>query len=214
MRHASVTINNDGRQTGSEPQNEGLEAGEAIRAQLYRFLSNLLSAAPGDEMLAAICALSPDQTQFGQAMNKLVDEARDASPQVLASQYQDLFVGVGRGEFVPYGSYYLTGFLNEKPLAKLRDDLVRLGVARDARFKEPEDHIATLMEIMTGLIDGTFGEAQPLDVQKIFFEKHIASWAPYFFEDLSKAKSSKFYAAVGAVGAVFLDIEMQAFEMS
>jgi TorA maturation chaperone TorD len=131
----------------------------------------------------------------------------------VAEEYQSLFVGLVRGELVPYGSYYLTGFLHEKPLAKLRDDLQAFGIARAENVSDPEDHIASLCEVMAGLIDGTFGTPVSLEEQKRFFNTHIRPWAPVFFRDLEAAKVSVLYAAIGSVGRAFLEIEEGAFEM-
>jgi TorA maturation chaperone TorD len=131
----------------------------------------------------------------------------------VAREYQNLFIGVGRGELVPYGSYYITGFLNEKPLARLRNDMGRLGIARRDNVSESEDHIAALCEMMSGLILGDFDGAADLAEQKAFFQAHLAPWVKTFFTDLEGARSSVFYACIGQLGAAFMDVETQAFEM-
>ena len=131
----------------------------------------------------------------------------------VAEEYHDLFIGLARGELIPYGSYYLTGFLHEKPLAKLRQDMGRLGVQRNDSVAEPEDHIASLCEMMAGFIDGSFGRALALDEQKAFFAAHIGNWAPVLFRDMEAAKASVLYATLGSVGRVFLEIEGGAFAM-
>ncbi|MGE0613108.1 MAG: molecular chaperone, partial [Hyphomicrobiales bacterium] len=129
-------------------------------------------------------------------------------------EYHDLFIGEGRGELLPYGSYYLTGFLNEKPLARLRNDMAALGIARDPSVREPEDHIAALLDMMAGLITGEFGDPASVAEQKRFFETHLSSWVDHFFADLEGAKSSVLYAALGTVGRRFIEIEETAFSMS
>ena len=131
----------------------------------------------------------------------------------MAEEFQDLFIGLVRGELVPYGSYYLTGFLHEKPLAKLRRDMSRLGVEREQNVAEPEDHIASLCEMMAGFIDGSLGRPLALEEQKAFFSAHIGSWAPVLFRDMEAAKASILYATLGSVGRVFLEIEERAFAM-
>ncbi|MGB0439652.1 MAG: TorD/DmsD family molecular chaperone, partial [Paracoccaceae bacterium] len=113
-----------------------------------------------------------------------------------------------------YASYYLTGFLNEKPLAQLRQDMTVQGLARSDTVFEPEDNIASLMEMMAAMIVGRFGEPKPIEVQKLFFNKHIAPWAGHFFADLEAAKGSVFYAPVGTVGRALIDIESEAFRMA
>jgi TorA maturation chaperone TorD len=126
-------------------------------------------------------------------------------------EYFDLFVGLGRGELLPYGSYYLTGFLYERPLARLRGDLARLGIARADRQSEPEDSAATLCEIMAALASGSI-EAPP-EAEREIFEKHIAPWMGRFFADLAISEKAQFYARVGALGQTFMEIEAQAFRL-
>mgnify|MGYP000459934995 CR=1 FL=1 len=87
------------------------------------------------------------------------------------------------------------------------------GVTRAANVFEPEDNIASLMEIMGGLTVGRFGAATGLDAQKQFFNKHVGPWAGHFYSDLEAAKNSVLYASVGAVGKVFMEIEREAFRM-
>ena len=122
--------------------------------------------------------------------------------------------GVGHGELQPYASYYLTGFLYERPLANLRGDLLELGVVRRADVHEPEDHVAALCETMAGLITGKFGSSADLSRQRKFFERHIGGWAPRFFEDLERAKSARLYMPVGTIGRMFMEIERVAFSMA
>ncbi len=154
-----------------------------------------------------------DDTPIGQAVGALSRVAAKAIPEEVGREYHDLFIGVGRGELVPFGSYYLTGFLNEKPLARLRSEMSRLGIERRNDVSEPEDHIAAVCEMMAGLIVGDFNEALSLEEQKKFFETHIVSWARHFFTDLEGARSSVFYACIGQLGAAFMDVEEQAFAM-
>ena len=125
---------------------------------------------------------------------------------------------VGRGELVPHGAYYITGFLNEKPLARLRADLRGMGVGRTDGNKVPEDHIASLLEVMAGLIEGGFGEARDgagaQQAAHAFFHAHIALWAGRFFADLEKANAARLYVPVGTLGRHFVTIEEAAFEIA
>ena len=190
---------------------------DAFRAQWYGLLAAVLRTPPGRAELERLAALAGDETDFGQDVSALAEAAREAlsgDPKALQQENFDLFVGVGRGELLPYGSYYLAGFLYEKPLAKLRGDMRRLGIARAEGVREPEDHIAALMEMMSGLITGAFGEAADLATQRHFFAVHLGSWAPRFFEDLETAEAARFYRAVGRLGRRFLAIEAEAFEMT
>lgn len=187
---------------------------DQLRAQLYRLVGTLLGAEPSAEVLEAVAALGGDETGLGRAIDRLAGEATALSPAEAASQYQQLFIGLGRGELVPFASYYLTGFLHEKPLARLRDDMAALGVERNDGVVEPEDHIASVLELMAGLIDGTLARAGDVASQRRLFEAHVGSWAPYFFRDLAAVSSSPFYAALGAVGGELMEIEERAFDLS
>ncbi len=186
---------------------------DVARTQLYRLLARLLARPASGDEFAFVQGMTGDETDLGRQIALLAEAARRAEPDEIPHEYHDLFIGLGRGELVPFGSYYLTGFLHEKPLARLRHDMAELGIERDPSVKEPEDHIAALMDMMAGLIRGEFGEAAPLDRQREFFHAHIGPWAKHFFRDLEGARSSAFYAAVGGVGRVFMDIEEVAFSM-
>ncbi len=187
---------------------------DQLRAQWYGLLGRLLGAPPDADFLAQLAGLDGGTGELGEALTALARAARAATPAEVKQEYFDLFVGVGQGELVPYGSYYLTGFLHEKPLAKLREDMARLGLARADEVKEPEDGIASEMEMMAALITGAFGPPADLAAQKAFFERHVAVWAPRFFEDLEAAQHARFYMPVGALGRLFMAVEAQAFEMA
>lgn len=187
---------------------------DRLRADWYVLLARLLSAAPDDEVLALLRGLKGDETELGRGIDALSNAARATDKVAVQDEYFTLFVGVGQGELLPYASYYLTGFLNEKPLARLRDDMAALGIARAGDVKEPEDHIASLCEMMAGMITGAFGAPVDLAEQQRFFIRHIGCWAPRFFEDLEAARSAALYMPVGTIGRVFMAIESQAFEMA
>ncbi|MEO0912202.1 MAG: molecular chaperone TorD family protein [Pseudomonadota bacterium] len=187
---------------------------ERLRADLYDFLGALLAAPPTPETLKTCAALSGDTTDLGQAIGALAKVAQGFSASRAEREYNALFIGLGRGELLPYASYYLTGFLNEKPLAGLRRDMARLGITRSENVFEPEDNIASLCEMMAGLINGRFGAPSGLPAQRDFFNTHIGPWARHFFSDLEGAKGSVLYAPVGAVGRAFMEIEREAFRMT
>lgn len=187
---------------------------DGLRAEWYALLAQLLSAPPDAATLDLVRGLSGDESDLGRSIGALSAAAKAAAPDALEQEYFDLFVGVGRGELLPYTSYYLTGFLNEKPLGRLRGDMAELGIGRADDVKEPEDHIAALCEVMAGLITGAFGEPADLATQRKFFDSHIGCWAPRFFEDLEAAKSAAFYMPVGTIGRMFMAIESQAFDMA
>jgi len=188
---------------------------DAHRAQLYALLANLLRESPPQELLEAVAAIEGEpETELGRALKALGAAARNTSVDRAAEEYQQLFIGLTRGELVPYASYYLTGFLYEKPLARLREDMARLDIARADDVKEPEDHIAAICEMMGGMITGAFGAPIDLPRQQEFFGAHLASWAPIFFKDLEAAKSAALYMPVGTIGRLFMAVESQAFEMA
>ncbi len=186
---------------------------DRLRADLYDFLAALLAAPPDAGLLARTAALSGDDTPLGRAVATLAKLAAAATPVSAEREFTRLFIGLGRGELLPYASYYLTGFLNEKPLALLRRDMAGLQIKRAPNVYEPEDNIASLMEMMAGLITGRFGAPASLARQQEFFNRHIAPWAGHFFTDLEGAKGSVLYTPVGTVGRLFTEIEREAFRM-
>ncbi len=184
---------------------------DVARSEEYALLASLLLRAPDAETLTRLSSLEGTATPLGAAHAALAQSAASASAEAVDREYFDLFLGVGRGELVPYASYYLTGFLNERPLARLRGDMKRLGLERAEGHGDPEDHIGTLCEIMSGLAAGAF-EAS-VDDQAKFFARHVAPWAGPFFADLESASAASFYRAVGEVGRIFIEIEAEGFAM-
>jgi len=195
----------------SEPavQDDAIDPLDAARTREYALLAALLSCAPSTALLGQIANLEGDTTPLGRAHAALAEAASTALTAEVEREYFDLFVGLGRGELLPYASYYLTGFLHERPLSRLRGDLASLGIERAGTNLEPEDHAATLCEIMAGLATGRF-PASP-EVQRAFFGKHVAQWMGRLFADMESAASAKFYRSVGSLGRLFLEIEAEAF---
>ncbi len=194
----------------AEPSREVSEV-DAVRAQEYALLAALLARAPDADLLSRIAVLRGDGTPIGLAHAALSHAAAATSAEKVEREYFNLFIGLGRGELMPYGSYYLTGFLHERPLARLRGDLAALGIERVEGQCEPEDHAAILCEIMSGIVSGRFESAA--DSDKALFEKHLAPWLGRFFVDLERAEAADFYRAVGTLGRVFLEIETEAFAL-
>lgn len=191
-----------------------IAAEDALRADLYEFLSALLARPPDQALLAQTARLTGNDTGLGQAISALARVAAVSKAKAVEAEFNALFIGLGRGELLPYASYYLTGFLNEKPLAGLRRDMAARGMTRAQNVYEPEDNIASLMEMMAGMIRGRFGAPASLADQKVFFSKHVSPWAGHFFSDLEAARHSVLYASVGAVGREFMDIEAEGFRLS
>lgn len=191
-----------------------IDEAERLRAGLYQLLVRFLARPADAALLREAAAWRGDGSPLGVAVTRLAAAAAATDEAAARDEYEALFIGLSRGELVPYASYYLTGFLHEKPLARLRQSLRALGIEREPAASEPEDHIAALLDTMAGLITGAFGAPQPLSVQKGFYDSHIASWAPYFFRDLEAAESARLYGAVGSIGREFLEIEQAAFAMA
>lgn len=183
-----------------------LQETDELRADIYALLASLLRKAPDDQLTDWLSGIEPDQnedTPMTRAWSALALNAQHAQNAQLEDEYHHLFLGVGRGELMPFGCWYLTGSLMEKPLVHLREDLSVLGYERQDQVKEPEDHIAALCEVMSMLITSGRG----YDTQHQFWNKHIESWSSRFFNDLQKAKNSVFYSAVGLLGEAFMQQE-------
>lgn len=184
-----------------------IENEQRYRASAYSLLAALLRAAPEKPLLEHVASMSPGGEAGGDAlavaMTRLADAAREQDLVRLEAEYNALFIGLGKGEIVPYGSWYLTGFLMEQPLSDLRDDLARLGFERRAETREPEDHICAIFEVISVMIADTFS----LSEQRHFFERHLQPWGLKFFEDLGKARSAEFYQPVAQFGAAFIELE-------
>jgi TorA maturation chaperone TorD len=185
---------------------------DLARAQEYALLSTLLTRAPDQGLLDRLARLRGDASPLGLAHAAVAEAAGRASAGDVEREYFDLFIGLGRGELVPYESYYLTGFLLDRPLARLRQDLARLGIERAAGQAEPEDHAAILCEVMAGLLGRRFPVSP--DVDRELFERHLSPWIGRFFADLEHAQAADLYRHIGALGRAFIDIETEAFALS
>ncbi len=185
---------------------------DQLRAAEYGLLSLLLGKAPDAETLKRLAALKGNASDLGMAHIELAAAAAAVDDRAASKEFFDLFIGLGRGDLLPYASYYMTGFLHERPLARVREDLDALGIERAGPSREPEDHIAILLEVMAGLARGDF-EAD-LAAQAQFFERHLKPWASRMFADLEMSQSANFYRAVGRLGRVFIELESEAFTLS
>jgi len=181
---------------------------ELARAREYSLLATLLMSSPDTEMLRRLAELRGDDSPLGLAHAALAKAAARTDAGITAREHFALFVGLGRGELMPYASHYLTGFLHGRPLANLRQTLRRIGIERVETQTEPEDHAAVLLEIMAGLAGGEI--AAPPGTDREIFDDYIAPWMARFFSDLEKS-ASDFYAVVGTLGRTFMEIESQGF---
>lgn len=188
-----------------------LSGEDQARAGIYALLGGLLSSAPDLSVLEQVASLKGDDSDLGKALSELAAASQRAETARLEREHHRVFIGVTGGEVVPYASFYLTGFLHDRPLVRVRQDMLRLGIARDPSVREPEDHIAALLQIMSGLICGAFGPPASLDEQRRFFARHLQPWWQAFFRDLAAAASADFYRAVAAAADAFLAVEEEAF---
>lgn len=192
---------------------------DLARAGFYALLARLFHAAPDAALLRQIAGAEDIEAEDGasalpQAWGGLRAAAGEVDPDALRQEFDEVFIGVGKPQVMLYGSYYLAGFMMEKPLAVLRDDLARLGFARQSGVAEPEDHLAALADVMRLLItDTTLPVPQRGERQQTFFARHVESWYPRLFAALAAAPGAGFYRAVGEFGRTFLDLESEAFQI-
>jgi TorA maturation chaperone TorD len=184
---------------------------DRARAQEYALLATLLSRSPDAQLLQRLALLRGDVSPLGRAHAALGEAAGRADETGAAREYFDLFSGLGQDALLPYASHYLAGSLYGRPLERLRERFQNFGIETAARHSEPEDHIAILCEVMAGLIGGDIGEA---GADREFFGNYLTTWMRRFFVDLEGARSADFYACVGSLGRIFVDIEAEAFALS
>ena len=190
---------------------------ETARAEVYGLLAALFYAPPTPELLAQLRVAVTEAPAPGgfleEPWRQFVGSARELSDQQVADEYDALFGGVGKPEVYLFGSYYLSGFLNEKPLAALRGDLVALGLTRDETMNETEDHFACVCEVMRYLIAGDDVEVANLTQQQKFFSAHVQSWAPALCDAIAAHPKARFYGALAGFTAAFVSVEMQGFDL-
>ncbi|CAH1557383.1 Putative formate dehydrogenase-specific chaperone [Vibrio jasicida] len=186
------------------------EQEQTLRTEIYLVLSALFRSAPSEEMIEFLTSLEvePSESAMQKAWIALQQAAKDSNREALEDEYQDLFIGIGRGEVMPFGSWHMTGAMMEKPLAEIRHDLELLGFERDENVKEPEDHIAALCEVMSMLT----GEEE--DLQQAVFNKHIAPWFCSFTQQLENAQSANFYKPAAQLCEAFLTLEQVRFSVN
>jgi TorA maturation chaperone TorD len=185
---------------------------DQARAQEYALLATVLARSPDSELLARLAALRGDASPIGLAHTALAKSAQRTSEASAAREYFELFAGLGDGALLPYASHYLAETLYGRPLVRLRQTLLDLGIERSPERTEPEDHAALLCEVMARLACGDIAADE--SAGRAFFEQHLSPWIGRFFADLERVKSADFYSAVGAFGRIFMEIETRAFELS
>lgn len=190
---------------------------ETARAELYGLLALLFYTSPSSELIEQLRVAATDTPAAGAFLEEpwrvLVGAARGMTDAAIQKEYDTLFGGVGKPEVYLYGSHFLSGFLNEKPLARLRTELSSLGLARSETMPETEDHFAYLCEVMRYLIAGDDVAVANLTKQREFFSAHIQPWAAMMCEDIKKNPGAHFYATLAELTQAFMGVEAQGFDM-
>ena len=190
---------------------------ETARAEIYGLLAQLYYAPPSPDLLAALRVAVTDAPAQGafleEPWRQVIAAARELSDRAIAQEYDALFGGVGKPEVYLFGSHYLSGFLNEKPLVRLRETLAALGLARDEAMSETEDHIAYVCEVMRYLIAGDDAAIANLTRQRDFFAEHIQPWVLALCDAIVAHPKAHFYARLADFTRSFMNVEAQGFDM-
>ena len=200
----------------SPPLSSALDE-EIARAEVYGLLARLWFAPPDAELLGALGVAVTEAPAAGGFLEEpwraLVGAARGTDLAGARAEYDAVFGGMGKPEVLLYGSHYLSGFLNDKPLAQLRTDVARLGLARDESLGETEDHIACLCEVMRYLIAGDDAAVANLKEQQAFFARHVQPWVPAMCDAVLQHPKARLYAALAGFTHAFVGVETQGFDM-
>lgn len=187
---------------------------DRARALVYRLLGHALAGPPTPELLGRLARLQGGEAPIGAATRELAARAAACDADAARREYDALFIGIARGELVPYASFYITGFLHERPLARLRGDLARIGLQRAPGRSEPEDHIATVCDAMAELIERSGAPADAAGTavtEEAFFARHVEPWAGRFFADLERAAAARLYEPLGTIGRSMIELDRQGF---
>lgn len=198
-----------------------IDVEDQVRADFYALLAHLLSRAPDDRVLQSIVITQEPtdeaSTELTKAWRALSAASAVVTHDALVDEYETVFVGVGRPPVILYGSFYIAGFMMEKPLAELRDDLAKMGFSRNAEVRESEDHLAAVSDVMRALILGVMGSGTdaPAEIaaQKVFFEKHLKPWVFKCCTAIQVYEKSNYYKRVAKFAEQFFAMEAEAFEM-
>jgi TorA maturation chaperone TorD len=190
---------------------------EIARAEVYGLLSQLYYAPPPAQLLDALrlaVTEAPAQGAFlEEPWREVVAAARAQDDASIADEYDALFGGVGKPEVYLFGSHYISGYLNEKPLVRLRHTLAALGLGRDEAMPETEDHIAYEFEVMRYLIAGDDIAVANLTKQREFFAEHLQPWVHQLCDAIGAHPKARFYAVLAEFTRSFMNVEAQGFDM-
>jgi TorA maturation chaperone TorD len=200
----------------SIPQTSALDE-ETARAEVYGLLARLYYAPPDAGLLASLRVAVTEAPAAGGFLEEpwraVVGAAREMQEPAIAQEFDALFGGVGKPDILPYASSHLSGFLNERPLAQLREDLQELGLTRDDAMAETEDHLSYLCEVMRFLIAGDDVAVANLTRQREFFARHLQPWVDTLCEEILAHPRARFYAAVAGFTQAFVSVEQQGFDL-
>lgn len=210
------TPNTAANETLSSSRAAGASEDDLMRAGFYGLLARVLAKPMDDDTLESMRGLAAhdDDSPLGNAISAFGKLCLRTPRARAEEEFTELFYGVGAGgEVSPYASLYITGLVYDKPLAELRSDMARLGIIPADGNAEPEDHIASLCEMMHGLLVGDLGNGNKAEA-KAFFDKHVSPWAGKMFTDLEGAQAAALYMPIGTIGRLFMEIEREAYEMA
>ena len=190
---------------------------EAARGDFYALLARLLHAAPDGAMLASLAAADRLPPDADPALSKAWEELSLASSvmdaDAASEEYDLLFVGIGKAPVSIYAGFYTGAFAIDHPRVRLQAELAAFGLEH-RRTTEPEDHFATLLDVMRVLVAGGAGRSPAdIDEQRRFFEVYLESAAPRFFDAVAASDKSNYYRKVAALGLAFMAIESESFEL-
>lgn len=190
---------------------------EVARAELYGLLAQLWLGPPDEALLQQFRVAVTQAPQTGGLLEapweQLVAAMRATDAAAAATEHEALFMGVGKPEVFLYGSYYLSGFLHEKPLATLRADLATLGLTKDRDRGETEDHVAYVFEVMRYLIAGDDAGVCNLEQQRRFFRAHVQSWVEALCDAVDAHPRADTWRAVAGLTRAFVQVETQGFDL-
>jgi TorA maturation chaperone TorD len=193
------------------------QAEEGARAELYGVLALLWLAPPSDELLAQFRVAVTEAPEAGAFLQgpweALVGALRSTTVAQAQDEFDALFGGVGKPDVLVYGSHYLAGFLNEKPLALLRQDMAQLGLQGDAQSGMTEDHIAGVFEVMRYLIAGDDVAVCNLEQQRRFFRTHVQPWVEQLCNAVDAHPRAQLWRAVADMTRAFVQVETQGFDL-
>ena len=191
-----------------------IEPEDQARADYYALLASLFYRAPDARLLQAIAIAEPPVGVLSSTWQRLADASNVVPEDALAEEYDAVFIGMGKPPVMVYGSFYMAGFMMEKPLAALRQNLAELGFVRAQNVREPEDHLAAICDVMRAMIQGDLdAKPQSLATQKAFFLTHVKPWVFDCTNAISAYHQSNFYKHVAAFAAAFFEVELEALEM-